>query len=66
MIGDPFTGEMASHVHPRQHIFSRHFAWDAASLRLVDSTALGGSGERSRERIDHVSGEDDISRRFNR
>lgn len=40
-IQESFTGDLAPLLHPRQHAWTAHFAWDAAGIRLLGLTAIG-------------------------
>jgi hypothetical protein len=40
-IPDPLTDELVPLFHPRQHVWTDHFAWDAAGVRLLGLTAIG-------------------------
>ncbi len=38
---DLLTGEIVPLFHPRQQRWKEHFAWDAASIRILGLTAIG-------------------------
>lgn len=38
---DPLTGEHVSLFHPRQHIWSDHFAWSPEGDRIIGLTPIG-------------------------